>query len=131
MASSKYNAKPTIVDGIRFDSKGEASRYCELKNLQHAGMISNLERQPKFEIAINGIHCFTWKGDFAYFEGGARIIEDYKGFLTPLYKLKRKCVQAAYGIKIRETGIRQKRSKPDAKSIEIQQVFREETRRRA
>jgi len=31
---SKYRAQKTTVDGIEFDSKLEAHRYCELKTLE-------------------------------------------------------------------------------------------------
>ena len=31
---NKYHAKKTTVDGIEFDSKLEANRYCELKLLE-------------------------------------------------------------------------------------------------
>jgi hypothetical protein len=36
---AKYGAEPTVVDGIRFDSKKEAARYQELKLLAKAGEI--------------------------------------------------------------------------------------------
>lgn len=45
---SKYKAKKTIVDGIEFDSKKEAERYCELVLLERAGQIHNLQRQVKY-----------------------------------------------------------------------------------
>ena len=48
--SHKYNAIPTTVDGIRFASKREARRYLELKLLQKAGHISDLELQPRFRL---------------------------------------------------------------------------------
>lgn len=35
-------------------------------------------------------------------ERGARIVEDVKGFKTPVYRLKKKLVEALYGIQIRE-----------------------------
>ena len=41
----KYSARPTEVDGIRFDSKAEARRYTELRTLEKAGEISHLELQ--------------------------------------------------------------------------------------
>lgn len=132
MSFSKFRAKPTIVDGRRFDSKGEAARFCELQNLERAGIITNLELQPEFKIAINGKHCFTYRADFAYFEGQARVIEDFKGMMTPVYRLKKRCVEAAYGFTIRETGIRPKRSaKSDRISQEVKTIFAEATRRRA
>lgn len=43
MSYSKYKAKKTIVDNITFDSKKEANRYCELKLLERAKVISNLQ----------------------------------------------------------------------------------------
>lgn len=99
---SKYNAIRVKVDGINFHSIKESKRYGELKLLERAGKIRNLELQPRFDIAINGKHCFFWKGDFSYFEGEARIVEDVKGFLTPMYRLKKRCIEAAYSIQIRE-----------------------------
>lgn len=103
LAKHKYGARKTIVDGITFASAKEARRYSELKLLEKAGVIRNLELQSKFPIIINGIKCFSWLADFVYFEGDDRIIEDCKGFRTPMYRLKRKCVIAMYGVKILET----------------------------
>lgn len=40
----KYKAKKTEYDGIMFDSKKEAQRYAELKILERAGVIKNLQR---------------------------------------------------------------------------------------
>ena len=45
---NKYRNKKVIVDGEEFDSKKEGKRYKELKLLERAGEISNLELQPKF-----------------------------------------------------------------------------------
>jgi hypothetical protein len=47
---SKYKAKKTVVDGITFDSQKEAQRWCELRLLEKAGVIKNLQRQVPFEI---------------------------------------------------------------------------------
>ena len=44
----KYRSKRTVVDGITFDSKKEANRYCELKLLEKSGEIKNLELQKKY-----------------------------------------------------------------------------------
>lgn len=132
MAYSKFSAKPTVVNGRRFDSKGEAARFCELQNLERAGIIKNLELQPEFKIAINGKHCFTYRADFAYFEDQVRVIEDFKGMMTPMYRLKKRCVEAAYGFTIRETGIRPKRSARAMRvSQEVKQIFAEAGRKRA
>ena len=36
--TSKYRNKKTVVDGITFDSKKEANRYCQLKMMEQADM---------------------------------------------------------------------------------------------
>ena len=43
----KYHNKKVTIDGITFDSKKEARRYQELKLLERAGEIQNLELQKK------------------------------------------------------------------------------------
>lgn len=68
-----------------------------------AGEISDLELQPKYPIHINGIHCFTYVADFRYVEAGKTITEDVKGMKTPVYRLKKRCVEASYGIQITES----------------------------
>lgn len=47
---SKYNAQKTIVDNIEFDSEKESKRYKELKYLEKAGMIKDLQLQVPFEL---------------------------------------------------------------------------------
>ena len=102
----KYDAKPTVVDGIRFHSKKEAKRYGELKLLVLAGLIDTLELQPKFPLKVNGILITTYIGDFRYRlkEDGAwrSVVEDAKGFRTREYRLKKKLLLALHGIEVRE-----------------------------
>lgn len=45
---SKYHAQKTVVNGIAFDSKKEASRYIQLSMMQKAGMIDDLRLQVPF-----------------------------------------------------------------------------------
>lgn len=45
---SKYKNQKTQIDMYVFDSAAEARRYKELKLLERAGEISNLELQPRF-----------------------------------------------------------------------------------
>jgi hypothetical protein len=49
---NKYRNIKTIVDGITFASKKEAKRYSELKLLERAGMITDLELQPAFNLIL-------------------------------------------------------------------------------
>jgi Protein of unknown function (DUF1064) len=104
----KYHNTPTVIDGIRFASKLEAKRYAELRLLERAGEITNLELQPKFPLIVEGVDCGKYIGDFQYFsrptntKRGEHVCEDVKGFKTPVYKLKRKLVAALYKVTIVE-----------------------------
>ena len=109
---TKYRAIRTTVDGITFDSKREANRYSELKMMEKAGIINSLKLQPEFKCQINGKKICTYKADFEYLmvddigpqgQIGYYIVEDVKGFKTPVYKLKKKLVEALFpGTFIRE-----------------------------
>lgn len=83
MAVNKYRAKPTTVDGIRFDSGAEARRYAQLKLLARAGIVTDLELQPRFELrGTKGGLIGHFKADFRYRERGAVVIEDVKSPAT-------------------------------------------------
>lgn len=104
---SKYGNKRIQVDGFNFDSLKEANRYGELKLLQMAGEIRELEIHPKFPIIINGQKICNYISDFRYFPKGSyhAIIEDVKSDITKkikTYRLKKKLVEAIYNIKITE-----------------------------
>jgi len=100
---TKYRNKKTFSEGHEFDSKREANRYNELRLLQHAGEISDLEIQKKFEIKINDQVVCNYISDFCYKENGVIKVEDAKGFRTPTYKLKKRLVKAVLNIDILET----------------------------
>lgn len=100
---NKYGAQRTEVDGIVFDSKREAMRYATLKHAERAGMIRNLELQPKFDLTVNGVKIGSYRADFIYFEDDQRVVEDSKGCRTAVYKLKKKLMLALYNIRIKET----------------------------
>ncbi len=103
---SKFNAVRTTVHGWTFDSKKEAQRYGELLLLGRAGRIRNLELQPWFHLHVNGERIGKYVADFRYQEldafGERDVIEDVKGMKTPVYRLKKKLVEATYGIRITE-----------------------------
>ena len=102
--ASKYHAKPTIVDGIRFASQAEARRYGHLKMLERAGTICDLELQPRFPLIVNHVKVATYVADFRYrFPGvSVPVVEDVKGVQTPVYKLKKKMLLAQDGVIITE-----------------------------
>lgn len=101
----KYGAKPCVIDGIAFPSRKEGNRYSELKLLQRAGIVSNLECQIPYDIEVNGIHVCKYIADFRYWdvEKKKQVVEDAKGFKTDVYRLKRKLMRATFGIEIVET----------------------------
>lgn len=103
MAYSKYSNKKTEVDGIVFDSKKEAARYKELCLLVRAKEIAELVRQPEFILQEGFIYddikeeSITYKADFMYTEkDGTKVVEDVKGYKTPVYRLKRKLFLKKY-----------------------------------
>lgn len=98
---SKYRAVPTMIDGITFHSKAEAARYGELKLLALAGEICGLTLQPKYPIGDPVVAHYI--ADFQYYrKDGEFIVEDVKGVRTPVYRLKKKLVEAQHGIRILE-----------------------------
>ena len=99
---NKYKNKKTQVDMYVFDSAKEAQRYRELKLLEKAGEISNLELQPRFllqdSFKKNGrtYRKVEYVADFQYVENGKTIVEDVKGIQTDVFKLKHKIFEKMY-----------------------------------
>ena len=97
---SKYRAVRT--NG--YASKREANRAAELELLVRVGAISNLRKQVKYELIPkrDGERAVSYIADFVYQQDGKEVIEDVKGFKTPVYKIKRRLMQEKYGITIQE-----------------------------
>jgi hypothetical protein len=106
---SKYRAIKTKIDGITFDSKKEAQRYLELRLMANGCTITQLEMQPVYILApsvvINGRKkpALKYKADFRYNLNGSVVVEDVKGMLTPVYKIKRHLMKSVHGIDIFES----------------------------
>lgn len=71
--TAKYHNEKTEVDGIKFDSRKEARRFCQLKLAQELGVIEDLRLQVDFTL----IEAYTdakgerhqalrYKADFTY-----------------------------------------------------------------
>lgn len=118
---SKYHSRKTWAFGIQFDSKREAERFMELKELEAKGKIHDIKMQVKFvlipaqkEPDTVGVKGGKIKGrtleravhyvaDFTYFtKDGTFIVEDVKGVRTPEYIIKRKLLLYRFGIRIKE-----------------------------
>lgn len=116
---SKYKSRKIVRDGEKFDSLKEYKRYCELRLLEKAGQISNLQRQVKFVLIPAQYECAidkktgkfkqkcverecSYYADFVYWKDGYRVVEDTKGFKTKDYIIKRKMMRYMNDIAIVE-----------------------------
>lgn len=104
MRRRKYNNQPQLIDGFRFDSKLEAKRYGELRLLEKAGEIVELEVHPRFPLFVGKEHICTYIADFKYFDvnRGTLRIEDTKGVRTALFLLKKKLMRAVLKLEVEE-----------------------------
>ena len=99
---NKYRNKKVIVDDYIFDSIQESRRYKELKLLERAGTITDLELQPRFLLQDsykkNGrtFRKIEYIADYKYEEKGKVIVEDVKGMETKEFKIKRKLFEYKY-----------------------------------
>jgi len=102
----KFRNRKTEVDGLSFDSAKEARRWSELCLLQRAGQISDLARQVRMPLVVNGQLVCTFIPDATYVENGRQVIEDTKSPITrkhPVYRIKVKLLKALTGAEVRET----------------------------
>lgn len=109
---AKYKAVPTEVEGHRFASKREARRFQELRLLERAGQIVNLELHPRYPIEMTRLSngevttVGFYTADFAYFDvrAGTQVIEDVKceATKTTAYRLRKRLVEAQYDFTITE-----------------------------
>lgn len=100
---SKYRSRKVVVDGIRFDSKKEADKYCELKLLKKAGIVKEIVLQPLFLLQPAYMHrgkkirAITYRADFKVtYADGRIVVIDVKGYRTKEYQLKKKMFLARY-----------------------------------
>jgi hypothetical protein len=104
----KYNNRRTLVDGWYFDSKGEAARYIELKQLRQAGEVKWFICQVPFRLPGKIVYLadflVVWRWGLE--ERGRWgveqhvTVEDYKGVMTRSALNKIKQVEEIYGIKV-------------------------------
>ena len=121
---SKYGAEKVTVLGMDFDSRKEARRWFELRALEQAGEISNLQRQVKYVLIPAQREFYIGKtgqkkagkvlerecayfSDFTYTDKqGQTIVEDCKGYkgggAYAVFSIKRKLLLWRYGIRIKE-----------------------------
>jgi Protein of unknown function (DUF1064) len=112
------------IEGQYFRSKREAGRYIQLLGLEKSGIVKGLRRSPQFKLhCVNPeglkVHITEYTADFEYDEeltadmravslfseaaGWSHVFEECKGFPTKDWELRKKWVEAEYGIQIRVT----------------------------
>lgn len=119
----KYNNKKVEYNGILFDSKKEKDRFVFLKEAEEQGLISNLQRQVKFELlpAIKEKYikhlktkekecertvqlAISYTCDFQYEKDGVVVVEDIKpspALIPKEFVLKEKLFRYKYGFSIK------------------------------
>lgn len=106
--TNKFSAKKIEVDGILFDSRKEAKRYCELRMLERGGAIRDLKCQEEFILIpkCGRERPAKYHADFSYIdcETGKKVVEDVKSRATKTkdYILRRKLMNWVHGIEIME-----------------------------
>lgn len=113
MKPHKFRAVRTEVDGLSFPSRAEARRYSELRLLEKAGEIRDLELHPRFPLEVirpsSGeviqVGSFTPDSRYVDVRSGLRVIEDVKSAPTAAgeaYRLRKRIFEALYGVAITE-----------------------------
>ena len=99
---NKYGAQKTEADGYVFDSKKESAHWLKLRRMEEAGLIHNLKRQTELPFFLKGKKMFVYKPDMEYDDDTGHHYVDTKSpaTITPVFKLKKKIIEAEYGITI-------------------------------
>jgi hypothetical protein len=110
--TTKYNSVGITYDGKFFRSLAECERYKVLQARQREGIIAGLTCQPRFAIRhpdTNERIC-SYVGDFEYFRASDWdiVVEDVKGVITPMYKLKKRMMLMFLNIHITEVKARKR-----------------------
>jgi hypothetical protein len=108
---NKYNNKITELDGIKFHSKKESVRYSQLKLQEKGGLIKDLRLQVPYELipklVINGKteRAIKYVADFVYTDTlhETEIVEDVKGMITDVFKLKYRLMKQIHNIDVKIT----------------------------
>lgn len=102
--NNKFGNVPVTHDDRYFQSTREGQRYLILKYDLIRGKITELRTQVPYEFVVNGKKIpQTYVADFVYLKDGETVVEDAKGVLTDLYKIKKALMLAVHGIEILET----------------------------
>lgn len=97
---NKYKAKKVVTEEGVFDSKMEYKRWCELRTMERARLITNLERQIEYTLEVNGVKIGKFTADHRWEANGKVWVEDVKGVIVRDFTLRKKLMLAIYGIDV-------------------------------
>ena len=102
---SKFNNRPLRCKaGSMHQSTLEARRCDELHLMQTGGLIRDLRAHPqvRFRLDVGGHHIADYQADFCYFdtERNAEVVEDTKGMVTEVFRMKAKLMAAVHGVDV-------------------------------
>jgi hypothetical protein len=112
---SKFgNVKTRTHDGITHASKKQSLRWVLLRHMESKGEISNLRREIRYRLDVNGHHICDYIADHVFdretLDGGLwitrTVVEDVKSAITRKcrdYRLKVKLMKAVHNIDVVET----------------------------
>lgn len=94
---NKFSAKKVTVNGVSYDSQGEAALGTEIALMIRAGELVRVRRQESVPLKVNGKLICVHRPDFIVeLPAGGLEVWEFKGFETPDWKLKRKLFQALF-----------------------------------
>ena len=112
-SSGKIPHNKIKVGDLEFDSNAEHDRYLELRVMEKAGMISDLECHPSYEILPKqetppgkpNFRAIIYTPDFRYKRDGKTVVEEVKSEYTRKekdYIMRRKLILYTLGIYVEE-----------------------------
>lgn len=113
-AGGKVQHQKIVANGIEFDSKAEHDRYIELKLMERAGLITDLECHPRYEVlpkqetpeGKQNFRPVVYTPDFRYkTSDGREVVEEVKSEYTRHekdYIIRRKLLYYTQGIYVEE-----------------------------
>ncbi len=94
---SKYKNIKTVVDGIKFDSKAEATYYGILNILKRTGKVKDFEMQVVYTLTAGIKYILDFKVEYS--DGRIDYI-DIKGMKTQVFRIKQKLMKHDHDIDI-------------------------------
>ena len=94
---AKYGNKSAEYDGKMYHSKFESKVAQDLDLRKAAGELTEIQRQVKISLDVNGFHICNYYIDFVVTrQDGIKEYIEVKGFPTELWKFKWKLLEALY-----------------------------------